>query len=392
MLKRLGVILPSSRATVSRWQGFALWALWCVIYLGFALWLAGLSREYPGDELRFIDTSRQFASGITVDLLRHYSEMSGPLPFAIFSLWGGTFGWALSSMRLLAVAIGFVTLLLMFEWLREVLQSQPAALLTAFVLCLNPYVATMSVFLYTDMISVLFVMSALLAVERNHPVLLGIALSAALLSRQYLIFVVVALGLHYLAKRNYSMLAAVAASALPLAWFVWLWKGLAPASPMRSVYGDPGLPFHLSAFVGYVGLLAVFLAPFLMVRWRMYFPQLRTALLIAAVSPLAWLFPVRPSPSAVAAGLSTVGLLDRGLHLMLPQTTAFYALAFVMGLLMVAVLLRDAMRQKLPALIVIAFLVVMPFSYLYWEKYMLPVLPVAAVAVLRKGRWYPESI
>lgn len=366
-----------------------------MVYLGSALWFAGMAKAYPGDELRFIETSRLFAGGMTLDLLRHYPEMSGPLPFAVFSLWGGAFGWALSSMRILAVVIGFSTLMLVFAWLREALGSDGTALGVGLLLCLNPYVAAMSVFLYTDMISVFFVMAALLAVERKNAPLLVVSLAAALLCRQYLVFVAAAFGVYYLVEGNRRMLAAVLLSAIPFAWLVWFWHGLAPASAMRAKYPDPGIGFHIAAFVGYVGLVAIFLAPLVMVRWRIYVPRLRIALLIGCVSLLAWVFPVRPSPSAVDAGLSTVGLLDRGLQMMIPAAglrDLFYWIAFSLGLLLLAVFLKDAVQRRLPALLVVAFLFVMPFSYLYWEKYMLPVLPVAAVAILRKGHWYPESI
>ena len=347
------------------------WALWCAIYLGGALLFVGITRAYPGDEQRFIETSRLFAAGLTVDLLQHYPEMSGPLPFAIFSMWGHHLGWGLSSMRVLAVAIGFCTLMLMYVWLCDALGSHTAAFLSGLALCLNPYVAAMSVFLYTDMISMLFVMLALVAVERKNNVVLALALAAALLSRQYLVFVPLAIGFYALLKRNRGMLAAVLVSVLPLAWLVWLWGGLAPASPMRPQYLNGGAGFHIAAFAGYTGLLAIYLAPFLMIGWRRSVPGWRGGVAILGISAIAWAFPVRPSPFSIRVGVSTVGLLDRGLTMLLPSVAmrdGFYWIAFLLGLAVVAVFIREASKRRLPSMMVVSFLLVMPFSYLYWEK------------------------
>lgn len=361
-----------------------IWITGCLLYLAAILSAVGITKAYPGDELRFIETSRLFAAGITLDLLQHYPEMSGPLPFAVFSLWGRAFGWELGTMRLLAVAIALATLVLLHLWLRHELRSPNHALLAGLVLYLNPYIATMSVFLYTDMISVFFVLAALISVQRQSTPALALSLCAALLCRQYLVFLIPAFLLYYW-PNNRRMIAATTCSATPLAALVVLWRGLAPDSHMRTMFLTTSA-FHVSAFIGYTALLFVYLSPFALLRWRRFIPKPPIAALAFTGALLYWLFPLRPSPSALQQGIATVGLFDRLLQLTMPTVTArdaFYSIAFALGLMVLAPLARDAARRQLPALIVVCFLAVMPFSYLYWEKYFLPVLPIAAIAILR---------
>jgi len=82
-----------------------------------------------------------------------------------------------------------------------------------------------------------------------------------------------------------------------------------------------------------------------------------------------------------------MGLFDRALHVALPalwMRDLFYGAAFAAGLMVWGKLIPGAVkRRELAALAVFSFLAVMPFSYLYWEKYLLPVLPLAAVALVR---------
>lgn len=363
----------------------ALWVAWCLFYLGGLLAAAGIGQRYPGDESHFIGTSQLFAKGITLDLLRHYPEMSGPLPFSLFGWWGNVFGWQLAVMRMFAVTVAFLTLMLLHRLLRDVLSSEPAALAAGMGLCLNPYMAAMSIFLYTDMIALLFVVLSLIAFQRRSLWLLAVSLACALLCRQYLIFLPLAVML----SGGRSMAIAAAISAGPLAACIALWGGLAPDSNVRRMYLTERFSFHVSAAIGYTGLLFIYLLPFLLVRWRRFVPHSVTAVLAACLSLLYWWFPIRPSRVAFEAGFPTVGIFDRALHAVAPHPMlrdVIYWIAFGFGLVVVAGFWRGARRSagftQFASIATLCFLSMMPLSYLYWEKYALPVLPIAAIAVL----------
>lgn len=343
------------------------WLLFVALYLATLALVVGLTEAYPGDEQHFIDTSRLFAQGITADLIRAYPEMSGPLPFAVFGGWGRLFGFSLPGMRACSLLIAALALIAAYRLIGD---FHAAALLG-----LNPYWAAMSIFVYTDMLAVLFAVLAFDAARRERPLPFALAATAALLCRQYLIFLPLAVVLYGGAQRQWRMVAAALVSAIPLAVLVLHWGGLAPDSPVRDQYLARGFAFHLSALFGYIGLLFLFSLPWLvMVR-----PRLPLWPALGAV--VYWLAPLRPSPASVAAGIPTMGLADRVLHMAVPQETArdvFYMLLLAGGLC----LLAARRRFPLATVAIAAFLVVMPFSYLYWEKYLLPLVPIAAVAAM----------
>src|SRR5437667_2479703 len=80
--------LQEPRGTVNgRWRSRAGLVAFLVGFESLVV-LLGLGRPYWGDEAHFVQTIRRFADGITLDTLRHYPEMSTPLPFVLYAVWG----------------------------------------------------------------------------------------------------------------------------------------------------------------------------------------------------------------------------------------------------------------------------------------------------------------
>jgi hypothetical protein len=106
-----------------------------------------------------------------------------------------------------------------------------------------------------------------------------------------------------------------------------------------------------------------------------------------------WLFPVTPSPSALDAGIDTVGFFHRGIRLLVDtrwEQIIFFA-AFALGLPILFTIVLDAWKywrvreveyNFFCVLAILAFLIVMPFTYLGWEKYFLPVVPLASIYLI----------
>ena len=149
------------------WQSRLFWIAFLVVYFAAVFSVVGPTRTYSGDELGFIKTSKQFGGGITLDLLTHYEQMSGPLPFVIYGMWGRMFGFDLLPMRIGAATIGLMVYLLLHEFLVGALSNLKAVLLTGIFIAINPYMAAMSVFVYTDMLGVLFLLLACIGIQRS---------------------------------------------------------------------------------------------------------------------------------------------------------------------------------------------------------------------------------
>jgi hypothetical protein len=403
--------LPANAPPLSHPVGWRLMAAAaCVIAVGeLLLALAvGLDRPLRADEPHFVRNIIRFGSEpLSFDLVTHYDAMSAPLPFVLYGAWGRMFGFEPQTLRIFSLVVALATGLLWF-WLLQSTTGKPglSTLGTAFVL-LHPYMLYLSVFVYTDMLAIACLIAALAAIRHERPLAMGLALCAATLNRQYLVFVTAAAGAYWLAgfvrpritdlrrRGDLTLAAAAAASVVPLLGLCCLWRGLSPDGALRHVYPDARTTFHPESLVLYISLIALYMAPILIVRRREIFFHAKSGVALAAVLGWAyWNFPVAPSRPSVVARTFHVGMLHQALQRLpggewLAQCVFF--LGFAAGLVVVTALARDMIErwrsrtidfQFFLDLTVFAFLAVMPWSYLHWEKYLMPLLPVLTLRLL----------
>ncbi len=378
------------------------WLLGVITAIGGGLMVAGVLHWEPwGDERHFAETVRLFANEPTLATLRTYPEMSGPLPFALYALWGMLAGLELPSLRVLSLLIAPASYLLCHRIVWLVFRNGIAALLLTLFLALHPYMIGFSVFVFTDGPAILFVLIALLGAVRDRPMIVFVGLAGALLSRQYLVFLPAAIigwTLTTLADPNqrrpaFELLVAALVATLPLALLTLLWGGLSPDNNLRRLYLNEGLSFHPDFLVLYISLLFLYLLPVVAFSWRQVYGDWRVNAVALVLGPSYFLFPVGASPYARDIGVHTVGLFHKALVALngpawIPHAVFF--LGFVLGLPIVIQVVRSAHariragQRDLPLLLdlsILLFLIVMPFSYLNWEKYLLPLVPLAAIRI-----------
>ncbi len=364
-------------------------------------WVA--TRQLPpwGDEAHFLSTVRLFAGGFSVDLLRTYPEMSGPLPFMIYGAWGHLVGLETVALRALSPVIALATILVFDTSLARwpIVGWRRAAALV--VIVGNPYFAGLSVFVFTDMLALLGLATVLLAVAARRPWAAAVGMGIAVLSRQYLAFLAPALIVSALLARSHTSrersawIVATLIGMAPLGGLVVLWGGLSPDNDVRRLYLAEGLRFDPHALSLYLAITAVYLAPLLAVVIRSR-RAWEWAWLGGLAAMCVWLWPVAPSTAQTSQGIDTVGFLDRALHALLPPaaiTCVYVAGAFIGTWALAQALWQPFARARVVfasmflAAAVVSFLVVMPFSYMPWEKYALPLLMVGAVALTsERGR------
>ena len=383
------------------WKGLLLCACLVAAVEAIFAWGVGIDRPLRADELHFVETIIQFGTKpLSLDLLAHYNEMSGPVPFVLYGAWGRMFGFEPQTLRLFSIVVAVATYVLLFWFLRsETGNLRLSALGTAFV-ALHPYMLYLSLFVYTDMLAILCLIGAIAALRRERPFWLATALCGAVLNRQYLAFVTGAAGAYYLARcirhrRRHDMvnLLAVAASIVPLAGLCVLWRGLCPDGNLKHIYLEEHPSFHMTSLFLYVSLMAIYLSPVLAARWREFFGCKRPLVFAGILCWLYWFFPVTPSPAAAKFGFR-VGMLHLTLHRLfesdLLEQLVFFT-GFAGGLAVVTALALDAWRrwregrvdfQFFLDLTAFAFLAVMPCSYLHWEKYFMPLVPVLLLRIL----------
>lgn len=359
-----------------------------------------------GDEWHFQNTIKRFGEDISLYSLKHYEEMSTPLPFLAYALWGRMVGFELFDLRILSLITALITYLVFHRLLFVLIKDDRKVLWGAILLVVQPYMVGFSIFVYTDMIAILFLLLAVFGHVRRRPVILGLCLALAILSRQYMAFLAIAGAIYFLleyfiTKRRDSlaMLGAALLSTVPyLALAIW-WGGLSPDSSLRQRYLDEGLFLHPEVVSLYVSLIVIYLFPLLIYYMRKFYCGLTVWVVALIGSAYYVIFPVGPSKPSLEVGITTVGLFHRLLRYLVGQgfwEHAVFYLGFVLAVPVIFSLGNDVIqrcRQHLCDnklfldLAVISFLVVMPFSYLGWEKYFLPVVPLLILRILMSRRW-----
>lgn len=362
--------------------------------------IVGLHHSYWHDEAHFVTTIRQFGNGISIKLLKHYNEMSTPLPFILYSFWGRLFGFGIATLRIFSLIIAFLTYLIFYQLAFTLLKNERAAILATLFLFIQPYLIGLSIFVFTDMLMILFLLLSVLAVIKSRPFLFLLAGAGGLLCRQYFAFVILASGLFYIFKliqqkdkQSMIMLFSIFISMLPLFFLFFLWKGFSPQNNLKTLYLNKHLYFHPGFLVLYISLFVVYLFPVIIYRWRFIYGNIKILVSALIISSTYLFYPVHASEPAIAANIHTVGFFDRLVLRIFGSNVeqiVFYT-AFLFSLPVVILILRDCyQRIKLTSfnyllfldLLIISFLILMPFSYLNWEKYFVPAIPLAILQIL----------
>src|SRR4029450_10792173 len=92
-----------------------------------------------GDEAHYLDTVRFFGSSWSFDLLRSYPEVTAPLTYMVYSLWGRLAGFDLTALRLLSPLIAWAASVTWFLVLRRLCGSTRWTLVALAAIVLNPY-------------------------------------------------------------------------------------------------------------------------------------------------------------------------------------------------------------------------------------------------------------
>lgn len=377
----------------------------CVALLYGAALALNWNRPYWGDEQHFLETVRLFGRDGSLATLAHYPEMSTPLPFILYALWGQLVSFATPALRVFSLLIALITFAACHALLFSVHKDARLALVLTALIALNPYMLAFGIFVFTDMLAILCLILFCIAVRRGKPILLALSSAGALLARQYLIFLVLAAVAYYLlqvqgAPRARAMLTALVLSLVPLLLLFVLWRGPSPDSPLRALYLKQGLYLHVNSITLYTVQFFVYLLPVVLVWARSLYADGKRLLVSFALSGLYLWFPIAPGAPQVEASLSTLGLFHRLLRTLVGvgmESIVFYLL-FFLGCVLVLAVAEDALgrwRRKeytFPLFLDLAILVfplTMSFSYLGWEKYFLPVLPLMTLWLTLPARPAP---
>jgi len=377
-----------------------------LIFESILILISGLDRPYWGDEVHFVRTIKEFGQGITLDRLKHYNEMSTPLPFIVYALWGRLWGFEIENLRVLSLLIATITYLLFHFLVFNIFRNSKTAFWLTVFLIIQPYMIGLSFFVFTDMLTMLFLLLGLLALIKQNPWLWTLSSAGGLLCRQYFIFFTLAAGIYFTTKllvekdkSTSKMIISTTLSLIPLLILILLWKGLSPENSRKELYLKDGLFFHPEYLTLYICLFFVYLFPIILQNWKNYYSHLKLLIIFLFISGIYFIFPVEASQPAKAVHVDTVGLFHRFIRLILGEKFEhiIFFIAFWLSLPVLYRILQDGYQRwqrrqldfgLLLDLSIVLFLIIMPFSYVVWEKYFIPIIPIAALQMIW-SRKYP---
>lgn len=366
--------------------------------LGIVIATGFLQREPWVDESHYVETVRLFVASFSLHTVKAYAEMHPPLAYMLYALAGIIFGDHIWIYRLVTLLCASVTMCILFLVLRFLVKSNHRALAGVIVLMMNPYVMGLSVFVYTDMLGLMFLSLAVLAALHRRPWLFCLAAACTILCRQYNVFGPLAVAVWALMVwiRSRRPTAAVLLfplaallSLIPIIFLCLYWGDIAPPNGMAFWNPARYQGFHPAFLINYLAVLPVYTAPVIIYYWRQIFSLKRLGASFAA-GLVYWLFPIKPATVAITDHVHTFGFIDKAVKAVTFGNTGvehcvFYvlfslSLGMASWLVAVTVIAQRDNNQRSESLlfggvITLCFFAVMSCSYVVWEKYLVMILP-----------------
>ena len=407
MYRSIRRIIYSGRGRIQQYSDLRRLLKWLIFPLALILLtvafilLTDLDYPFRGDEGHFISTVEIFGDNFHPVTALDYPEVTGPLFYYMYALWGRMVSFNSENLRVFSLLLSVITFILIYILYGKVLRDLKIVLPGLLLLLINPYFLGLSVHVFTDIPSLLFIVLIVLGVYLGNPFLLFLSTACALLIRQYSVFVVISAAIYFLILyrirgrfKKGSFLALICGS-VPLLVMMLLWRGTAPPSGIVRWMIDDGLVYRFRYILIYVIFMAVSLFPILLYACRILLKN-RTVILTGFLLSLTYFFfPVHSSfVTLEQTEVTTVGLMHSFIRGLL---SSYHLEQFILWIFCWAgfVTLLHVIRTDIASmrtgiwdfghfltLSVIIFLLIMPFSYQVWEKYLVVVLPFILLRLL----------
>jgi hypothetical protein len=311
--------------------------------------------------------------------------------FWAFGLLGRVVGFDLWKLRAGVALLSYLTLLLFFRLCRaHCHRTKPwLPIYTTTALALSPYYLGASFYYYTDIPCLFTLMVALTFYLSNRPLTGAVAAGAAVLIRQFSVFLPAAYALAAIVKERpaWRDLKQAALIILPFAMLlplILLWEGISPKNHLREIVRQAG--YVHPEFVNYLVLATgVYSLPLAILRTRQIFQRQRL-LTAALLTPLFWLAPPRPNPEALNLPVKTLGYLDIALTSVFGDNKPIpYFLLWLLGCLILYEVFQIERHEpeRLLLFAIIGFFGMHLFAHMVWDKYLLMVLPFVFLSLVR---------
>lgn len=379
---------------------YQIWLLFSLITLS-AIAIFSLSLPFRGDERHIVETIKLFTENFSFNTIKDYPEVTPPFFFMFYALWGKIFGTSIEGLRIFTLIISFITWQLLFYLFQFFVKKEFHALLLSLLVVVNPYFLGTSVFVFTDMLTILLSLSAIISFIKNKTILFIVFATLAILCRQYAVIIPAAVILYSLLtykrdeKSGRKFILSSIITVLPLLILFEVWKNISPASGIEKWIISNSALYNIDYLNTYLTFSVIYIFPLVIVFFRKIKPDYKSILIALVFTTLLSFFPVKPSIAALNfTDHKTVGFVHQGLAAIVGLDTLWLKMLLAIFLLFGCYINIELIKrfyieirgkffgkEKIFTMLWILFLVIMPFSYQVWEKYLTMILPFLILSI-----------
>ena len=269
------------------------------------------------------------------------------------------------------------------------------------LIVINPYFFGAGVFVFTDMLTILFCLAAVISFLKDGVTLYIIFSTLAILCRQYAVIIPIAVIIFFLISFirkkpiNRFYLLGSLLTFLPLIFLFLFWGNILPESGIEKWIIPNSSFYNLDYIDTYVTFSIVYIFPFALVflrKARIKYSNLTIAIIITIALSF---FPVKPSMATlVLTDFETVGFVHQAISeffgynsiglkiiLWIFLFIGCYINVEILKRLYIEIKEKRLDRKIILVLLWILFLLIMPFSYQVWEKYLTMILPFFLLSI-----------
>lgn len=392
--------LAALKTMMNKIKSYHIWFAFSLISLTL-IGIVSLRLPFRGDERHIVETIRLFENNFNFETIKDYPEVTPPFFFLFYALWAKVFSASTESLRILTLVISFITWQLVYYLFESFTKKKFHALLLSVVVIANPYFFGTSVFVFTDMLTILLILAAVISLIKSRLYLFIILTAFAILCRQYAVVIPAAVifysFLNYKNDKAYNRnyLIGSLITFLPLSVLFVIWKNISPASGIEKWIVPNSSFYNIDYINTYITFSVIYILPLVIVFYKKIKFNYVTFLIAFVFTIIVSFFPIKISMATLEfTDYKTVGIVHQTLVEFLGNES--FWLKIILAFLLLAgcyintellkrfyTVIKTKLLDKeiIFTLLWVLFLLIMPFSYQVWEKYLTMILPFLILSI-----------
>ena len=373
---------------------YPIWLVFSLISITL-IGIISLKLPFRGDERHIVETVKLFAKNFNFETIKDYPEVTPPFFYLFYALWAKVLGSSVESLRLLTLVISFITWQIVFYLNSLFTKNGIHILLLSLLIVINPYFFGTSVFVFTDMFTIMLSLTAVISFIKNRVTLFTVFSAFAILCRQYAVIIPAAIIIYSLLNYksdkliNRNFIIGSFLIFLPLVVLFIIWENISPASGIEKWIAPNKSLYNLDYINTYLSFSVIYIFPLAIVFIKKIKFSYSNFLIAFTFTILLSFFPIKASMATLKfTNYKTVGFVHQAFAELLGYESIWIKIVLAFFLLIGCYINTELLKRFFQyiktklldkeiifTLLWIIFLLIMPFSYQVWEKYLTMIIP-----------------